>query len=138
MFVDLTDPLDDVIRFIGNFEEAYGSTHPTFYRGTYSSALNDAKKELKFLLVYLHGDHHQDTKEFCESVLAHPVVISYINRNNLLFWACSVNLPEGYRVSQALHENTYPFLALIALKDNNRMTVVRKYEGKTTVERLLR
>lgn len=28
-------------------------------------ALNDAKRELRFLLVYLHGDDHQDTDEFC-------------------------------------------------------------------------
>lgn len=28
-------------------------------------ALNDAKRELRYLLVYLHGDDHQDTDEFC-------------------------------------------------------------------------
>ena len=28
-------------------------------------ALNDAKRELKFLLVYLHGIDHQDTENFC-------------------------------------------------------------------------
>ena len=31
-------------------------------------------------------------------------------------------------VSQALRENTYPFLALIVLRDN-RMTVVARIEG---------
>jgi len=47
---------------------------------------------------------------------------------NMLFWACSVKRPEGYRTSQALRENTYPFLALIVLK-NNRMTIVARIEG---------
>ena len=28
-------------------------------------ALNDAKRELRFLLVYLHGNDHQDTENFC-------------------------------------------------------------------------
>ena len=28
-------------------------------------ALNDAKRELRFLLVYLHSSDHQDTEEFC-------------------------------------------------------------------------
>ncbi len=28
-------------------------------------ALNAAKQELRFLLVYLHGDEHQDTQQFC-------------------------------------------------------------------------
>uniref|UniRef100_A0A286XFH2 Fas associated factor family member 2 n=1 Tax=Cavia porcellus TaxID=10141 RepID=A0A286XFH2_CAVPO len=63
-------------------------------------ALNDAKRELRFLLVYLHGDDHQDSDEFCR---------------NTLF-------------SQALRENTYPFLAMIMLKDR-RMTVVGRLEG---------
>lgn len=31
-------------------------------------ALNDAKRELRYLLVYLHGDDHQDTDEFCRCV----------------------------------------------------------------------
>ncbi|EDL41153.1 UBX domain containing 8, isoform CRA_d, partial [Mus musculus] len=90
-------------------------------------ALNDAKRELRFLLVYLHGDDHQDSDEFCRNALCAPEVISLIN-SRMLFWACSTNKPEGYRVSQALRENTYPFLAMIMLKDR-RMTVVGRLEG---------
>ncbi|KAG8128446.1 hypothetical protein E2320_015296 [Naja naja] len=108
----VTDPVGDIVSFIHMFEEKYGRIHPVFYQGTYSQALNDAKRELRFLLVYLHGDDHQDTDEFCR----------------MLFWACSTNKPEGYRVSQALRENTYPFLAVIMLKDR-RMTVVGRLEG---------
>lgn len=32
---------------------------------SFFQALNDAKRELRYLLVYLHGDDHQDTDEFC-------------------------------------------------------------------------
>ena len=28
-------------------------------------ALSDARQQLKFLLVYLHSPHHQDTPHFC-------------------------------------------------------------------------
>ncbi|GAB1298208.1 FAS-associated factor 2 [Apodemus speciosus] len=93
----VTDPVGDIVSFMHSFEEKYGRAHPVFYQGTYSQALNDAKRELRFLLVYLHGDDHQDSDEFC-------------------------------RVSQALRENTYPFLAMIMLKDR-RMTVVGRLEG---------
>jgi FAS-associated factor 2 len=130
------DPTGDVIKFIELFEAKYGLVHPQFYRGTYGQALAEAKKDLNFLVVYLHSDHHQDTDEFCSKVLTHQEISSYVTRNNLTFWACSVNYPEGHRASQALREHTYPFLALIGLKEN-RMTVVRRFEGKTTVERLL-
>ncbi|XP_069507562.1 FAS-associated factor 2 [Ambystoma mexicanum] len=123
----VTDPVGDIVSFIQAFEEKYGGVHPVFYQGTYSQALNDAKRELRFLLVYLHGDEHQDTDEFCRATLTSPEVVQFIN-TRMLFWACSTSKPEGYRVSQALRENTYPFLAMITLKDR-RMTVVGRLEG---------
>ncbi|KAL5015363.1 hypothetical protein ScPMuIL_009633 [Solemya velum] len=131
---NVTDPVGDVVRFIRNFEEKHGNGHPVFYQGTYSQALNDAKQELRFLLVYLHGDDHQDTPDFCRTVMCNENVINFIN-TRMLFWACNTNSPEGYRVSQALRENTYPFLALIVLRDN-KMTVVAKIEGPIGSEEL--
>ncbi|XP_025750990.2 FAS-associated factor 2 [Manacus vitellinus] len=131
----VTDPVGDIISFIHMFEEKYGRIHPVFYQGTYSQALNDAKRELRFLLVYLHGDDHQDTDEFCRNTLCAPEVITLIN-TRMLFWACSTNKPEGYRVSQALRENTYPFLAVIMLKDR-RMTVVGRLEGLIQADDLI-
>ena len=35
-FEDVTDPVGDVTRFIHSFEEILGTTHPTFYQGSYS------------------------------------------------------------------------------------------------------
>nr|CAG4652067.1 EOG090X0B12 [Triops cancriformis] len=131
----VTDPLGDITSFISQYDAKYGPTHPTFYQGTYSQALSDAKKELKFLLVYLHSPDHQDTERFCRSTLTSPSVISYINEN-MLFWGCSVTLPEGYRVSQALRENTYPFLALVVLR-LNKMTIVGRLEGYVGPELLV-
>jgi len=130
------DPVLEVSKFVEDFEGKYGNRHPLFYRGSYASALAEAKRDLKFLLVYLHSPDHQDTHSFCSQVLTFPEVVSYINRNNILFWASSVSYPEGHRVSVTLKESTYPFLALIVLKDN-RMVVVRRFEGKMSVESLL-
>ncbi|KAG8193802.1 hypothetical protein JTE90_029536 [Oedothorax gibbosus] len=132
----VTDPTRDVMNFIQAYEDKYGCDHPVFYRGTYYQAVNDAKQDLKFLLIYLHGDDHQDTDVFCRNVLCNPEVVHFVN-SSFLFWACSVNSPEGYRVSQALRENTYPFLAVIVLRDN-RMTVVARLEGPTEPEILVR
>lgn len=46
----------------------------------------------------------------------------------MLLWACNVNTGEGYRVSQILRERTYPFMAVIVMRDG-RMTVVARMEG---------
>ncbi|XP_033640720.1 FAS-associated factor 2-like [Asterias rubens] len=136
----VTDPVGDVISFIQHFNEQYGSEHPTFYHGTYSQALTDAKRELKFLLVYLHGADHEDTPVFCRETLCNADVCEFIN-TRMLFWAASTNTPEGYRVSLALRESTYPFLALIVLRDN-KMTVVQRIAGpvqpQDLVDRLTR
>ena len=43
-------------------------------------------------------------------------------------WVCYNYDIFSISVSQALRENTYPFLALIVLRDN-RMTVVARIEG---------
>ncbi|KAI0236719.1 FAS-associated factor 2 [Lamellibrachia satsuma] len=131
----ITDPLRDVTNFIQSFESSYGAEHPNFYHNTYSQALNDAKRDLRFLLVYLHGDDHEDTTNFCKMTLCSQQVVNFVN-TNFLFWACNTNSPEGYRVSQALRENTYPFLALIVLR-NNRMTVVARIEGPVGAEDLM-
>lgn len=132
---NVTDPVGDVMSFIRSFNEKYGADqHPTFYQGSYSQALNDAKRELRFLLVYLHGNDHQDTDKFCRVTLCTPEIRQFVN-TSMLFWACDTNSPEGYRVSQALRENTYPFLALIVLRDN-RMTVVARIEGPIEKEDL--
>ncbi|KAI2657035.1 FAS-associated factor 2 [Labeo rohita] len=108
----VTDPVGDVMSFIQSFEEKYGRSHPVFYQGTYS------QRELRYL-----------------ATLCSEEVLTFIN-TRMLFWACSTSKPEGYRVSQALRENTYPFLAMIMLKDR-KMTVVGRLEGLIQPEDLI-
>lgn len=63
-----TTPIEDILNFKEDFENKYGRTHPTFYEGSYGQAIEDAKKELRFLLVYLHSSEHKDTEQFCRFV----------------------------------------------------------------------
>jgi len=135
----ITDPLGDVNSFYNEFEAQFGTVHPPFFRGTYSQVLEEAKRELKFLIVYLHSEAHQDTENFCRGTLCDNLFVEYVSQN-MLFWGCSVRRQEGHRVSQALRENAYPFLAVIVLRQN-RMVVVARIEGNISapalVERLM-
>lgn len=124
----VTDPRGDVVRFRERLEQQYGSIHPPLYDATYSQALEKAKQDLRFLLVYLHCPSHQDTDEFCKSVICSPELTNFASEQNVIFWACSVDSGEGYRVSEALHESTYPFMAVIVLRQN-RMMIVGRLEG---------
>ena len=119
--------INDVRQFCSEFNQKYGAAQPPFFLGTYSQVLEEAKKELKFLMVYLHSEDHQDSDEFCSNTLCNPEVVDYLTEN-FICWGCSVNRQEGYRVSEALRESTYPFLAIIVLRQN-RMVVVGRQEG---------
>ena len=121
-------PEEDVADFISEFNAKYGRDHVAFHTGSYSRALEEAKRDLKFLLVYLHSPSHQDTKSFCQDTLAKPALADFIANMNVIVWACSIDTREGYRVSQALRESSYPFLALIVLRQN-KMMVVGRVEG---------
>ena len=75
------NPIGDVQRFITDFEEDYGTVHPDFLELSYGSvsqlflarslsnfflqALEKAKQDLNFLLVYVHSAGHHDTPTFC-------------------------------------------------------------------------
>lgn len=138
--------MGDVLKFIQDFNVKYPA-HPVFYQGTYAQALNDAKRELKFLLIYLHSEASSpqiqsgqqritETVNFCRNTLSNRDVIDYINRN-MLFWACDVSSPEGYRVSHSINDSrSYPILVMIALRDN-KMTIMGRLEGDCTPEELL-
>lgn len=133
----VTDPLADVMKFIREYYERYPE-HPVFYQGTYAQALNDAKQELRFLLVYLHQDPSKtpDVESFCRETLSSRSVIDYINTHTLL-WGCDVSTPEGYRVMQSITVRTYPLMVMISLR-SNRMMIVGRFEGDCTPEELLR
>ncbi|XP_014214246.1 FAS-associated factor 2 [Copidosoma floridanum] len=121
------DPVQDVVNFIRTYEEQYGASHPVFYQGSYNQALSDAKQELRFLLVYLHKDESQEVDQWCRNTLGNPDIVQFVNINTL-FWACNIKSGEGYKVAEALKAGTYPFLALIVLKDH-KMTIVGRMEG---------
>ncbi|KAJ8683205.1 hypothetical protein QAD02_018997 [Eretmocerus hayati] len=121
------DPVQDVMNFIRAYEEQYGTSHPVFYQGSYSQALSDAKQELRFLLVYLHKDESPEVDQWCRDTLGDSTLIRFVNTHTLL-WACNIKSGEGYKVAEALRSGTYPFLAVIVLKDN-KMTIVGRMEG---------
>nr|CDS27263.1 FAS associated factor 2 [Hymenolepis microstoma] len=161
----ITDPAGDVRNFIEHFEQKYVSVlnedqtnvdlvppprMPPFFNGTYADALKEAKQTLRFLIVYLHGDSHEDTDVFCRDTLLDPTFLDFLTDNslNVLFWGCNVNSPEGYRVSETFREHTYPFVGVVGLSNNptysstsfgspTRMALLGRIEGLTPATELI-
>lgn len=107
---------DAAARFAREFEEDYGRHDLQFFEGSYASAYDLAKKDLRFLLVVLISPEHDDTTTFVHETLLSPDVVSYVNdsQNNILLWAGNVQDSEAYQVSTALNCSKFPFAALVA------------------------
>lgn len=94
-----------------------------------SGAGNVMAKQMKYThihtYIHLYIQLIKNISFFFRNTLCDPEVIRYINTYTL-FWACNVKSGEGYKVAEALKSSSYPFLALIVLKDN-RMTIVGRY-----------
>lgn len=52
-------------RYLDTRYAALASQRVQLFDGPYSQALAAAKRDLKYLLVYLHAPDHDDTDEFC-------------------------------------------------------------------------
>lgn len=129
------DPLANIAEFAIHYNTKFGNNHIDFYQGSYSQAVNEAKRELKFLVVYLHQNDNQDCIKFATETMTNPDLIEFL-KNNTIFWGCSKNLPEGQKVYNALKAKRSPFLGVIVYK-SARMTLISKIEGPISAAELM-
>eukprot|EP01135_Chromosphaera_perkinsii_P007218 Nk52_evm26s745 gene=Nk52_evmTU26s745 len=127
--------LEGAGSFGEELEKCCGDSHPVLFEGNYKRLIDAGKRDLKFVLVYLHSSEHQDTARFCRSVVANPQFIEYVN-SKFLFWGGDVRYQEAFRVYNSLDGIKFPFLAVIALVDN-RMVVVGRLQGLLSTERVI-
>jgi len=90
----------------------YGRPYPTLYKGSYRDAINKAKQEFKFLVIYLHSELHSNTSGFCREVLCTEIVSEFLNEH-FIVWGGDVSTSEGFKVSIELAASSYPFFAVI-------------------------
>ncbi|GJQ15362.1 hypothetical protein GpartN1_g7153.t1 [Galdieria partita] len=106
-------------EFAQQFESEYGSIHPTFFQGCFLDALNYAKQQFKFVLVYLHADRHYLTPDFCRDVLTNEQLVGFINEN-FIFWACSLDSAEGRHLQVSFRATDFPFIAIVTVAQGRR------------------
>jgi hypothetical protein len=66
---DDLNPATCAMRFQTKIMQKYGPTLPRIFIGSFEEAIDQAKQNFKFLLVYLHCDIHQSTPRFCRFCL---------------------------------------------------------------------
>lgn len=135
-------PRDSAARFKREFEEEYGDNPLPWYEGGFAQAHDQAKKELKFLLVVLMSPEHDDTAPFARDVLLAPEVSSFLSdpANQIILWGGNVLDSEAYTVSQEYNCTKFPFSVLISLspkEGSTRMGIIKRLAGNTTPARYL-
>jgi FAS-associated factor 2 len=56
-----------------------------------------AKRELRYLLVYLHAPDSGDVDVFCRETLASPELISFLQEERFIVWAGNTGDMEAYQ-----------------------------------------
>lgn len=93
------NPRDTAARFIREFEEDNGQTGLPFFEGGYAQALDLAKKDLKFLLVLLQSDEHDDTNTYNRETMGNSDVVKFIKDHDIILWGGTVQDSEAYQGS---------------------------------------
>ncbi|EFO16453.2 UBX domain-containing protein [Loa loa] len=134
----VADSRGDVRHFIDEFNARFGDSNNgiRFFTGSYDDAINECKNSLRFMIVYLHNPSHESCERFVRETLLSYQMKHFLDRNEILLWGVSVRSQEGYKVSMALRENTYPFLGLLCMRET-RMVVVLRLEGEYELEPML-
>lgn len=137
---------DTAARFIREFEEQYGTREGSprlpFYEDGYARGYDEAKRDLKFLLVVLLSPEHDDTASFAHDTLLSPEFAEWLNnkRRDVILWAGSVQDSEAYQVSSALNVTKFPFVGLIVHTpsvSSTSMSTIARVAGPTSPSTLI-
>ncbi|KAF2860159.1 UBX-domain-containing protein [Piedraia hortae CBS 480.64] len=86
-----------------------------WFEGSYAQAYDRAKQELKFLVVVLLSEEHDDTPAFVREVLEGEDgrFAALAKDENVLLWGGSVNSSEAWQVASVLGISTVPYVGLV-------------------------
>ncbi|RMZ74860.1 hypothetical protein DV737_g5671, partial [Chaetothyriales sp. CBS 132003] len=135
-------PADNARRFIREFGEEYGDHSLPFTEAGFNLTLDNAKKDLKFMLVVLLSPSHDDNATWVQEVLLSTQLREWLasHKNDVLLWGGNVQDSEAYQVSASLQCTKFPFAALIcqaAEAGSAGMTVVMRAVGSVSASELV-
>jgi len=122
----VSNPRSEISEFVRDFREKYDSNAIIpFLEMSYQEAVNEARRQVSYLLIYIHNPTHTRADEFSRDYLLSPEFVNFIFENNCLIWGASVRSSEGYKVCSALQDFNFPFLALLCVVDGQATCVLR-------------
>jgi len=135
-------PADNAQRFIREFSEEYGESEIPFAESGFNLTLDNAKRDLQFLLVVLLSPNHDDNHTWVRETLLSSQVKAFLHshRDELVLWGGNVQDAEAYQVASGLQCTKFPFAALICYTTESGppgMTVVMRAVGPMSASELV-
>ena len=135
-------PADNARRFIREFSEEYGPTTLPFVECGFNLALDNAKKDCKFLMVVLISPSHDDTNAWIRETLCTPQIQTFLSNHSrdLVLWGGNVQDAEAYQVADVVQCAKYPFAALLCQtpdSDSTGLSTVMRATGRMPTSKLL-
>lgn len=135
-------PAENARRFIREFSEEYGESTLPFTESGFNLALDNAKQDLKFLLVVLLSPSHDENHTWVQETLLSNQLKSFLDshKHELNLWGGNVRDSEAYQVSTSLQCTKFPFAALICQTSESgstAMTVIMRAAGPMTGSELV-
>ncbi|KKY20859.1 putative ubx domain protein [Phaeomoniella chlamydospora] len=137
-------PRDNAQRFIRELAEEYGTSAQSlpFIESGFNLTLDNAKSQLKYLLVVLLSPEHDDTSHWVRNTLLSTQFLTFVrdHGSEIVLWGGNVQDSEAYQVADQLRCTKFPFAALIVHTpdvSSSAMSVVCRAAGSTTPSELV-
>jgi len=135
-------PAENARRFIREFSEEYGENTLPFQESGFNLTLDNAKKDLKFLLLVLLSPSHDENQTWVQETLLSNQMKSFLDshKDELLLWGGNVRDSEAYQVSASIQCTKFPFAALICQtteSGSSAMTVIMRAAGPMPASELV-
>jgi len=113
----------------------YGSQAPLpkFFEGSFVKAVQEARKEVKLLVVYLHSEHSRYTQNFCSNVIANDFIRGILDENFLL-WGGDIARMEAHQISQMVHARQFPCFCVLLPASVEEIRVIGALNGDVSTE----
>jgi len=135
-------PAENARRFIREFSEEYGENSLPFAESGFNLTLDNAKNDLRFLLVVLLSPSHDENHTWVQETLLSSQMRSFLDshREELVLWGGNVRDSEAYQVSSSLQCTKFPFAALVCQTTESgasAMTVIMRAVGPMPASELV-
>ena len=135
-------PGENTRRFIRELSEEYGENTLPFAETGFNLTLDNAKRDLKFILVVLLSPSHDENHTWVRDTLLSSQFRTFLesHRDEMILWGGNVRDSEAYQVSSSLQCTKFPFVALVCQtteSGSSNMTVIMRAAGPTPVSELV-